>query len=105
MRGRIMIRTKRIKSGDWRTVESFWNTGAKAFFRAPVGAQIKVRYGVGFFGFDRQKQQLTGAEYKELEVGPGSIVRARMQIKVSGSTDVTYDVYGDGLAVVPEIDF
>ncbi|MER3425202.1 MAG: hypothetical protein C4293_20235 [Nitrospiraceae bacterium] len=54
----LMIRTKRIATGGWRTVESFWSARGTAFFRAPAGARIKVRYGVGWFGFDRQKQTL-----------------------------------------------
>ena len=66
-----MIRTKRITSGSWRTVESFWNARGTAFFKALPGAQIKVRYGVGWLGFDRQKQTLNGTDYKKLEVGLG----------------------------------
>jgi hypothetical protein len=101
-----MIRTKQIEAGDWRTVESFWNANGTAFFKFPVGASIKVRYGLGFLGFDRQKQTLNGSDYKKLSVGTGSIARARMQIKVSQTTDVTYDIYGDGVAVTtPEIPF
>jgi hypothetical protein len=45
-----MIKIKRITSGDWRTVESFWNAKGTAIFRAPPGAQIKVRYGGGGSG-------------------------------------------------------
>lgn len=62
-----MIRTKRITSGGWRTVETFWNAAGTAFFKAPAGAQIKVRYGVGWFGFDRQKQTLNGNDYKKTD--------------------------------------
>jgi hypothetical protein len=94
-----MIRTKRIEVGDWQTVESFWNASGTAFFKLPVGAVIKVRYGVGFLGFDRSKQTLTGSDYKKLSIGIGSLAWARMQIKVSQTTDVTYDVYGGGVAV------
>ncbi len=101
-----MLHTKYIKAGDWRTIESFWNAVGTAFFRLPAGASIKVRYGLGFLGFDRQKQTLNGSDYKELSVGIGSVARARMQIKVSQSTDVTYDIYGNGVAVTtPEIPF
>lgn len=101
-----MIRTKRIEAGDWRTVESYWNANGTAFFKLPAGALIKVRYGVGFLGVDRQKQTLNGLDYKKLSVGIASISRARMQIKVSQTTDVTYDVYGGGVAVTaPEIQF
>jgi len=101
-----MLRTKHIRSGEWRTVESFFNASGTAFFRAPAGAKIKVRYGVGFLGFDRQKQTLNGSEFKKLSVGFGSVASARMQVSVSRNTDVTYDVYGGGVAVsTPEIAF
>ncbi len=101
-----MIRTKRIVSGGWRTVESFWNARGTAFFRLPAGGQIKVRYGVGWFGFDRQKQTLNGSDFKRLGVGLGSVGRARMQVRISQTTDVTYDVYGGGVSVpTPEIPF
>lgn len=101
-----MLRTKRIEAGDWRTVESFWNAEGTAFFKLPAGASIKVRYGVGFLGINRQRQTLNGSDYKTLSVGTASISRARMQVKVSQTTDVTYDVYGGGVAVItPEIPF
>jgi hypothetical protein len=101
-----MIRTKRITQGGWRTLELFWNANGTAFFKAPRGAKIKVRYGVGWLGFDRQKQTLNGTDYKKLGVGLGSLGYARMQITVSQTTDVTYDVYGDGVArLSPEISF
>lgn len=101
-----MIRTKHIQSGGWRTVESFWNARGTAFFREPAGASVKVRYGVGFLGFDSQRQRLDGAGYKKLEVGLGSVSFARMQVRVSQSTDVTYAVYGGGVAVsTPDIPF
>jgi hypothetical protein len=101
-----VIRAKRIASGGWRTVESFWNARGTAFFKAPSGAQIKIRYGVGWFGFDRQKHTLNGRDFKKLEVGLGSLGYARMQVRVSQTTDVTYDVYGDGVArLSPEIPF
>ena len=101
-----MIKTKHIKSGDWQTFESFWNSKATAFFKAPNGGKIKVRYGVGVFGFDSQKQTLNGSDYKKLTVGSGSIGYARIQVKVSKNTDVTYDIHGGGVAVTsPPIHF
>lgn len=101
-----MIRVKHIERGEWRTVESFWNATGTAFFRLPAGARIKVRYGVGFLGFDRQEQVLDGSRFKKLEVGFGSIANARMQVKVSQTTDVTYDVYPGEVAVsTPKIPF
>ncbi len=39
-----MERTKRIRSGDWRTVEVYVNASGTAFFQQPAGARIKVRY-------------------------------------------------------------
>jgi hypothetical protein len=101
-----MIRTKTIRSGDWRTVESFWNAKGTAFFRLPAGAKIKVRYGVGWLGFNRQEQTLNGTDFKKLSVGTGSVSYARMQVRVSQTTEVTYDVYPGGVAVVsPEVNF
>ena len=51
-------------------------------------------------------KHITSGDYKKLEVGVGSLGRARMQIKVSQTTNVTYDVYGGGVArPSPEISF
>ena len=61
-----MIKANQIASGSWRTVESFWNARGTAFFKAPSGAQIMDRYGVGRFGFDRQKHTLNGRDFKKL---------------------------------------
>lgn len=101
-----MVTTKFIRAGDWRTVESFWNAKGKAFFRLPAGAKIKVRYGYGWFGKDRQVQTLDASSYKSLEVGVFSLILARMQVRVEHDTDITYDVYGDGVAVTsPKVPF
>jgi hypothetical protein len=101
-----MLRTKFVKAGSWRTLESFWNAKATAFFRMPNGAQIKVRYGTGFLGFDRQKQTLDGQSFKKLTVGTGSVAYARMQMKVATDTEVTYDIYPGGVAVIsPKVPF
>ncbi len=100
-----MLRTKFIKKGDWRTVEWFFNTGGIAYFRNPAGASIKVRYGVGWFGKDRQKQKLDGTNYKRLSVGRWSLTRARMQIKVEKDTEVTYDVVPAGSPAGPTVRF
>jgi hypothetical protein len=75
-------------------------------FKAPSVVQKKVRYAVRWFGFDLQKQTLNGRDFKKLEVGLGSLGYARMQVLVSQTTDVTYDVYGDGVArLSPEVPF
>jgi hypothetical protein len=101
-----MIRTKHVTPGAWRTLETFWNANGLAFFRLPRGTQIKVRYGGGWLGFDRQKQTLDGDQFKRLEVGIWSLGYARMQVRVGQTTDITYDVYGDGVArPSPEIPF
>lgn len=89
----MATKTKYVKSGDWRTLEWFWNATGTAYFVHPAGAKIKVRYGVGFAGKDSQKQTLDGVNTKTLSVGRASIAYARMQIKVSASTGVTYDIH------------
>lgn len=104
-----MLKTKRVKAGSWETLEWFWNTGGVAYFRAPRGATIKVRYGVGFVGKDRQKQTLNGSDIKKLKVDKYyySLTRARMQIKVQQTTDVQYFVKpaGDTSELTPELPF
>lgn len=88
----MATRTKFVTSGDWRTLEWFWNSTGNAAFIGPKGAVIKVRYGVGFLGWDSQKQTLDGVSTKRLSVGRTSVAYARMQIKVLSSTNVTYEV-------------
>ena len=92
-KGGAMTKTVAVRAGGWRTLESYWNTSGTAFFRMPAGAQIKVRYGVGFLGVDSMKQRLDGVNTKTLRVGGGSLAYARMQIKVQTDTNVTYDLY------------
>jgi hypothetical protein len=101
-----MIRRKHVTPGEWRTLESMWNVGCTAFFRFPAGARIKVRYGVGWFGSDAQKQTLDGDTYKRLSVGWWSVTRARLQMRVDQATDVTYDFHpGDVAVKSPEFEF
>lgn len=89
-----MQQTKRIKAGGWRTVEWFWNGSGTAFFILPTGAQIKVRYGVGWLGKDSQKQTLNGTDQKRLYVSSSSsVTRARMQVRVAETADVSYLVF------------
>jgi hypothetical protein len=90
-------RQKYVKSGDWRTLESYWNATGHAWFSAPVGAEIKVLYGVGWFSKDRQKQKLDGTN-KSLAIGAWSVTYARMQMKVPTSRNVTYLVCSGGVA-------
>ncbi len=90
--------TKFVAAGDWRTLETFWNSPEViGRFNQPAGAQIKVRYGNGWpFGKDRQKQTLDGVTAKQLVIGRWSIVVARMQMKVSTSQNVTYELFFTG---------
>jgi hypothetical protein len=90
MAGRI-VRTKLVKSGGWRTLESGWNVTFMCVFQNPAGAQVKVRYGGGgWFGRDSQKQTLDGTT-KSVRVSRASLAYARVQIKVTRDTQVTYD--------------
>jgi hypothetical protein len=94
-----MIRTKRLPGGKTQTVESFWNATGTAFFRGPAGAKINVKYGVGHVSVNRQMQVLDGETFKRLSVGKGSVLLARMRVKVSETADVTYDVYPGNVAI------
>jgi hypothetical protein len=95
-------RTRHASSGDWRTLESFFNATGTAFFAGPPNGQIKVRIGLGFFGWDLQKQTLDGHTLKRLTVSRiVSLSRARMQIKVTRSVDVTYLVYPGNIIQFP----
>ena len=81
--------TKYVQSGSWRTLETLWNAAAVGYFRLPVGAQIKIHRGVGWFSWDIQQQTLDGVNTKSLSVGK-SYIPSRMQMKVSQSAYVTY---------------
>jgi hypothetical protein len=101
-----VLRTKRLTGGRTHTVESFWNASAIAFFRGPPGARINVKYGTGWLSKNVQMQTLDGVDYKKLTVGAGSLVYARMRVKVRETSEVTYDVYPGGVSVTtPEIKF
>lgn len=101
-----MIRTKDLRAGTTHTVETFWNTSAVAFFKGPAGTKINVKYGKGWFSVNRQSQTLDGHTYKKLSVGRGSLVVARMRVKVPVTGEITYDVYtGDLIVTTPEVSF
>jgi len=92
-----MRKTRFVDGGAWSTLEWFWGGTGRAVFLRPARAEIKVRYGNGWLlGEDRQYQALDGLHLKELKVGLGSLVCARMQILVSRSREVTYDLYSEG---------
>lgn len=92
-------RRRHVEPGSWATLEQFWNARGTAFFRNPADARIRVRYGVGWFGNSRQGQTLDGREYERLIVGKAGVTRARMQVKVTKPSDITYEVRGGGVAV------
>lgn len=101
-----MIRTRQLSGGTTQTVESFWNATGTAFFRGPAGATINVKYGKGRFSVNRQNQTLDGQSVKKLVVGKGSLVFARMRVKVPVTSEVTYDVYPGNVAISsPEFEF
>ena len=85
-------KTVRVTRGGWRTLEWFFGATGEpvAEFLGPAGAQIKVRYGVSFLGFDRQRQTLDGDTVKRLSIG--TPIGARMQIRVIETSLVTYTV-------------
>jgi hypothetical protein len=99
-------KTVQLPGGTTQTVESFWNASATAFFQGPPGAIINVKYGKGRFSVNRQKQTLDGVSTKKLTVGKGSLVWARMRVKVPVASPVTYDVYpGEVAQQLPEFRF
>jgi hypothetical protein len=93
-----ILRQKRVKAGDWRTLESYWNATGHGYFREPAGAEIKVVYGASWLSKDRQKQRLDGINIKKLEIGAWSVAYARIQIKVPQDTDVNYLSCSGGIA-------
>lgn len=102
------LRIKLVKKGGWRTLESFWNASGTGFFFNPPQASIRVRYGGNSWwnGFTRQQQKLTGTKAFKLGVGLGSLGYARMQMSVNEDREVSYHVFGGGVAVsTPDIPF
>ncbi len=60
-------------------------------FQDSAGAQVKIRYGDGKWrGWVSQKQTLDGANNKSVRVGGGSLVYARVQMKVPRDIQVFY---------------
>ncbi len=97
----MTIRSKFVTAGDWRTLETFWNVTTTAFFQAPEGAEIKIRYSAWWVGVDRQRQTLDGLSIKRLAVSRWSVFTARIQIRVKQNSNVTYDVEPGDVAVMP----
>jgi hypothetical protein len=90
-------RSKFVRAGAWRTLESGWNSTFSCRFLRPAGAQIKIRYGNGWpFGWDSQKQTLDGINFKSVNVGGGSVAYARVQMRVQSDIQVTYTYIAPG---------
>ena len=89
-------RTSYVKSGDYRTLATLWNTNAGAAFQCPSGAKIRVLYGGGWFSKSRQEQTLDCQTEKRLSVSKWSVFVARMQIKVPVSQNVNWAYLTDG---------
>ena len=90
-------RTKVVKAGGWRTLESGWNANFSCRFLHPAGARIKIRYGDGsFLGRDSQKQTLDGQNAKTVSVGKASLAYARVQMQVQRDSEVTYTYIATG---------
>lgn len=87
-----ITKTKVVEAGAWRTLEWFFGSSGHTRYFGPAGVQIKVRYGVGWLGWDSQKQTLDAVSFKTLSVGGGSLARARMQAKSTESLELTYDL-------------
>ncbi len=86
-----ITRTKFVKKGAWRTLESGWNAKFWVSFYNPNGAQVKVRYGGGWpVGWDSQRQTLNGETTKWVIVSGSSILYARVQVYVQQDIDITY---------------
>jgi hypothetical protein len=83
-----ITRTKRVKAGDWRTLESGWNASFSCQFFLPAGAKVKLRKGVGWLGWNSQEKTLDGVTPKVINVG--GVVYSRVQIKVKQDIDVSY---------------
>ena len=95
------VREKFVRSGDWRTLETFWNVTTTAWFQKPAGAEVKIRYSGWWFGADRQRQRLDGSTVKRLVISRWSVFTARLQIRVSNDTAVIYVVEAGDVANLP----
>jgi hypothetical protein len=86
-----------LKPGKWRTLETVWGKvpEIRHVFQRPAGVRLKVRYGAGWFGFDRQKKTTDGAEAKSLSVS-GWVGRARFQAKVDRETHLVWTRFTPG---------
>jgi hypothetical protein len=82
-----------LAPGSWRTLETFYGrvSTTVGYFRDPAGVRIKVRYGYGWFGFDRQQQTLDGINVKNLTVS-GWVGYARMQARSDQAVSFSWGI-------------
>jgi len=81
-----------VKGGKYRTIATHWSTAkARFYFRRPAGMKIRVRYGVGWFSVNRQKQTLDGQAERIISVGAWSATRSKIQVKTDRDMDVFYE--------------
>ena len=104
----MALRTKLVKAGGWRTLESYWNATGTAFFLLPRNAKVRIRYGGESWwnGFTRQEKKLDGNIVTKISIGMGSLIYARLQASNFTDINMTYDVYSGSVAVQsPEFSF
>lgn len=77
--------------GRWHDLEVVYGKAPEIIlsFRVPAGVQLKVRYGYGRFGRNRQQQTTDGESVRRLKVS-GWVGRVRMQAKVTRTTELVW---------------
>jgi hypothetical protein len=101
----VSVRSKSIKKGDWRTLETFWNVTTTVFFKEPGGVQIRLRYSAKPFPVNRQTQTLDGRTEKRIVVSKWSIFAARVQAHTKVDTNITYILAPGNVANSAKIKF
>ncbi len=102
-----MIHSLHLTGGTSHTVWAGWNVATTAFFKEPQGAVIRVKYGKGRWSSrNAQEQRLDGHTIMALRVGKGSLVYARMRVKLPVDGDITFEVLPGNVAQAsPEFEF
>ncbi|MCF2505311.1 hypothetical protein L0663_18105 [Dyadobacter sp. CY107] len=89
-----IVKSKLLRRGAWRTLESGWNAQFWVSFFAPKNAKIKIRYGAGWpLGWDSQNQTLDDNVIKWLKVTNSSLAYARIQVYVPVDMSITYTYF------------
>lgn len=86
----VVSRSRFVTAGGWRTLESGWNISFGCRFRDPTGAQVRVRYGVGVFGWNEQRHTLNGSSITVIVNNLQSTLYAQVQMRVQQSSNVNY---------------